>query len=273
MRSSRSYYDLLGVSETASATEIDDAYQRLLKATDPDQGGSSALRDLVREAYDVVSDPLRRSDYDAGLGIATRTVAEPAAEPDELAEPDKLAVAAEPASDMAPPDRPAQELRPPPAWWRPAVAVLSLLLAIGLVAVGVVAFQVREADAAKQARGEALAAATAHAQAILSYDHRTLDADFARALAVSTGGFRSDYEKTTSTVVRPNATQYKAVVKAEVTSAAVVRATSERAVVLLFVDQTTTSTRLDAPKRDRNRVRMTLTKAGGRWLVSDVDAL
>jgi Mce-associated membrane protein len=42
---------------------------------------------------------------------------------------------------------------------------------------------------------------------------------------------------------------------------------------VLFVDQTTTSTRLDGPKVDLNRVRMTLSRTRGQGLVSGVDAL
>jgi Mce-associated membrane protein len=44
-------------------------------------------------------------------------------------------------------------------------------------------------------------------------------------------------------------------------------------VVLLFVDQRTTSTRLDGPRVDENRVRLHLTKVDGSWLVSNVDGL
>jgi Mce-associated membrane protein len=58
-----------------------------------------------------------------------------------------------------------------------------------------------------------------------------------------------------------------------VASSSGVRAEENRVVVLLFVDQTTTSTRLDGPKVDLNRVRLTMTRTGGEWLVSEVDAL
>ena len=74
-------------------------------------------------------------------------------------------------------------------------------------------------------------------------------------------------------MVRPSAEQYKVVVKAEVTAASVVRASDDRVVALLFVDQTTTSTRLEGPKVDLNRVRMTLVEQDGKWLVSELDAL
>ena len=74
-------------------------------------------------------------------------------------------------------------------------------------------------------------------------------------------------------MVRPSAEQYKVVVKAEVTAASVVRASDSQVVTLLFVDQTTTSTRLEGPKVDLNWVRMTLVEKDGKWLVSELDAL
>ena len=109
--------------------------------------------------------------------------------------------------------------------------------------------------------------------AMLTYDYRHLDRDFARARAGLTGGFADDYATTTQTVVRPTATEVKAVVKADVAASSVVRADRNRVVVLLFVNQTTTSTRLDAPKVDLNRVRLTMDRVHGRWLVSKVVAL
>ena len=50
-------------------------------------------------------------------------------------------------------------------------------------------------------------------------------------------------------------------------------AAQNKVVVLLFVNQTTTSTRLDGPRVDLNRVRLTLVKVDGRWLVNKVVAL
>ena len=96
---------------------------------------------------------------------------------------------------------------------------------------------------------------------ILSYDYRHLDADFAAARKALTGSFASDYRATTSKMVRPGAEQYHVVVKAEVAAESVVSATADQVVVLLFVNQTTTSTRLDGPRVDLNRVRLTL----ARW--------
>jgi Mce-associated membrane protein len=180
--------------------------------------------------------------------------------------------------DLSKGDRPEPPVSPTvgeraPRWPYVVAGVLAVLLVTGIAAAGVLFFRVQDAKAASAARSEAVAAARSHAQAILSYDYRTLDADFARASKALTGTFKKDYASTTSTVVRPSAGQYHVVVKADVTAASVVQASAHRAVVLLYVDQTTTSTRLEGPKVDLNRVRMTLVEQDGKWLVSAVDAL
>jgi Mce-associated membrane protein len=154
-----------------------------------------------------------------------------------------------------------------------AVAGLLVLTLVLVAAAALVGLRARAADRAEQARSAAVAAARTHAEDVLSYDHRTLDEDFARARRALTGPFVADYRDTTTKVVRPSAEQYKVVVSAEVAAASVVRADADRATVLLFVDQTTTSTRLDGPKVDLNRVRVQLTRTGGEWLISDLDAL
>jgi len=166
-----------------------------------------------------------------------------------------------------------------PRWPLVVAGVLALVLLVAAGTAAVLVYRLQNADpnnppdGLASTRSDALAAARAHAQAILSYDHRTLDADFARAEKVLTGTFKGEYGRTTDTVVRPSAEQYKVVVQAEVTAASVVRASENRVVVLLFVDQTTTSTRLEGPKVDLNRVRMTLVENDGNWLVSELSAL
>ena len=172
------------------------------------------------------------------------------------------------AAAAAPPDATGRR-----GWTFPVAAVLGVLLVAAVAAAGVLAYRVQQDEAAETARGDASAAARSHAGKILSYDHRTLDADFEAAEKTLTGSFKEQYTSTTDTVVRPSAEQYKVVVEAEVVAASVVRASADRVVVLLYVDQTTTSTRLEGPKVDLNRVRMTMTEVDGDWLVSRLDAL
>ena len=142
-----------------------------------------------------------------------------------------------------------------------------------MLTAGLLALRARSEDRVEQARTAALAAAEAHAVDLLSYDYRHLDRDFARAGKALTGSFADDYATTTKKVVEPTALEVKAVVTAEVAASSVVRAAQNQVVVLLFVNQTTTSTRVEGPKVDLNRVRLTMTRVDGDWLVSKVVAL
>jgi curved DNA-binding protein len=65
----RGYYRLLGVPRSASAEEIRLAFRARAMASHPDRQGASGGDDevfrLVREAYEVLRDPLKRMAYDA----------------------------------------------------------------------------------------------------------------------------------------------------------------------------------------------------------------
>ncbi len=64
----RDYYEVLGVSKTASADEIKKAYRRLAMKHHPDRNaedeGAEARFKEAKEAYEVVSDQEKRATYD-----------------------------------------------------------------------------------------------------------------------------------------------------------------------------------------------------------------
>lgn len=68
MTEAKDYYRILGISEHAEADEIKRAYRALARACHPDHNpgdGAAAERfKTIREAYEVLSDPLRRQQYD-----------------------------------------------------------------------------------------------------------------------------------------------------------------------------------------------------------------
>ena len=84
MKQTTTYYDLLEVPPHADLAEITSAFLRISRelgsGNSPLGDGEAAFRlKLVKHAYDVLSSPSRRSDYDAGL--ATRGVSGAGREP------------------------------------------------------------------------------------------------------------------------------------------------------------------------------------------------
>lgn len=58
------YYELLGVGPGASTSEIKSAYRSLAKVMHPDAGGTSGTFRALQEAYETLSDPELRAEYD-----------------------------------------------------------------------------------------------------------------------------------------------------------------------------------------------------------------
>ena len=58
-------YEILGVDKSASTDEIKKAYRKLSKEHHPDKGGNEEKFKDIAAAYDILSDPQKKQNYDA----------------------------------------------------------------------------------------------------------------------------------------------------------------------------------------------------------------
>ncbi|MFC5266344.1 hypothetical protein ACFPJ1_29885 [Kribbella qitaiheensis] len=151
-----------------------------------------------------------------------------------------------------------------------ALAVLVvLILALGGV-LGIKALKGREAE---DARGQAATAGRKAAETALSYDYRTLEKSFAAARATMTPDFAAKFDDTAK-VAGELATKTKATVRADVREVGVRDGDADRVTLVIFVNQTTTSTITQGkPRVDLNRTRFTMVRNGDQWLVQEIAGL
>lgn len=112
--------------------------------------------------------------------------------------------------------------------------------------------------------------ARAYSVTLTSIDSGSIDQNFRQVLDGATGEFKNTYSQS-SAQLKALLVQNKAKSSGTVVNWAVKSATTDRVVVLLFVDQTVTNTQSPDPRVDRSRITMTMQKVDGRWLASSVE--
>ncbi|MFG1815675.1 hypothetical protein ACGFIF_18050 [Kribbella sp. NPDC049174] len=150
------------------------------------------------------------------------------------------------------------------------LGVLVVLVLTFAVVLGVKAWQGKQAE---DARDQAAAAGRKAAETALSYDYRDLDKSFAAARATMTPEFAGKFDETAK-VAGELATKTKATVRAEVREVGVRDGDADRVTLIIFVNQTTTSTITEGkPRVDLNRTRFTMVRNGDQWLVQEIAGL
>lgn len=128
-------------------------------------------------------------------------------------------------------------------------------------------------DAVEGDRAAALSVAKEKTAAVLSYNHKSFDADFGTALSGLTGQFREDYKKMVKDVVKPAVRRQELVTETQVVGDAVTKAEDGRVEALLFLNQTTKGKGAKQPAFTGSRVNVVLEEVDGRWLISSLKPL
>jgi Mce-associated membrane protein len=173
-------------------------------------------------------------------------------------------------------EEPAEDLEPVAVkrnidWTRVAAyGVLPGLVLVLALAAGYFKWEDNSVRDSDRARVEAMQAARDSTVRMLSYKPETVDKDLQSARDLLTGDFRDQYTSLITDVVIPGAQQKKISAVASVPAEGAVSADPNKAVVLLFVNQTVVVGQ-DAPTDTASSVRVTLVKVGDRWLISQFD--
>lgn len=156
---------------------------------------------------------------------------------------------------------------------RAAIIVFAVTPAVVIslaAAAGSLKWQGASRHDAREAAQETPRVAAEAAVALLSYQPDTVQADLDSAKSNLTGDFLDAYSRLIDELVIPGAREKQISAIATVPAAASTSATSDRAVVLLFVNQTTTIG-ADAPTSTASTVRVTLDRVDNRWLISQFE--
>jgi Mce-associated membrane protein len=155
--------------------------------------------------------------------------------------------------------------------WRSILLAASVTAAVVLAA-GLFLFLYRpDRQIDDGAARRAIRAASDGAVASLSYSPDSMAHDFATAKSHLTGPFLAYYDKFTKEIVTPIVQQKHIAQKATVVRAAVSELHPNSAVVLVFLNETTSSKEKPQPLATPSAVRITLTKVDGSWLISKLD--
>jgi Mce-associated membrane protein len=157
------------------------------------------------------------------------------------------------------------------AKWRPILVAALVVAMLGLTAWTFFFLYRPDRQIDDAAAQRAIQAASDGAVAALSYSPDGMARDFATAKSHLTGDFLNYYDKFTKEFVTPMVQQKHIAQTATVVRAAVSELHRNSAVVLVFLNETTTNKDKPQPLITPSSVRITLTKVNGSWLISKLD--
>lgn len=249
MTGEATYYHVLGVPRDAKPAQIRRTWRRLSDKAGP---GSPELT-RYNEAAETLLDPVKRAAYDVEHP-------EPSPEP-------------APATDASP----SEDKTATPGWfsWM-ALVVLPVLTIVAIVLAAYLTLQHHRDNQVADARTEAPAAAEKALQSVLAFDYRHLPQDRTRASKYLTSSYKKKFLKTFKLLEKGkggapgSAVQTKSVVTADVVGTAVMDADPDQVHVLAYVNQTSRHGQ-GSPMLFQNRVRVSMVRHDGAWLINGLD--
>lgn len=153
--------------------------------------------------------------------------------------------------------------------WR-SVPLLPLAAVVLLVAVLVIGYLNLGHDRDVAAGEDAAEAVEPYVEQLLSYTPATVGSDLDDEQEWLTGDFARDYADLVTGTIAPAATGGGVATQASVTAVGVDSASSDRVVVLMFVNVSTTSTAAPEPQISGSRLQVTALEVDGEWRISEI---
>jgi Mce-associated membrane protein len=160
-------------------------------------------------------------------------------------------------------------------FWIWAISVLAVaVLVAGVVITAIAGVNYRDTRAAEDARGEALDAGKQTAALMFGYEPDNVEQNVEQTRKALAGDAQKQYNEiiTEADLV---AEVRKQQVKSEVTiqEAGVVSADAEKALILIFMNQSVTKGGKDLVSVEASRLQYSMVRSGDKWLVSNIDIL
>ncbi|HYU86195.1 MAG TPA: hypothetical protein VEK80_15450 [Kribbellaceae bacterium] len=149
---------------------------------------------------------------------------------------------------------------------------LSVLLLASLAALVVSVVAISKDHSREEERLAVMRAGRQTALDFTTYKFGSWDADVQRVLAGSTGVFKDEFGKASSSV-KAEVLANKATSEGEVLEAAVVSMDSDSARVLVVADAVVTNTSVPSGQRRHYRMKLELVREGDTWRTADLQAV
>jgi len=250
------------VTDSSRDTETADTAEAVNDAEAAQTEADHSVTEVPADTAEAVEDTEAVKDAEAAQTEADDSVTEVPAEPDESSEPT------------------VSRRRGRPRFPRdvkfnlkvvPVILVVLLLISGGAATwVYFKRYQPNQRTDPSVARA-VVSAASDGTVALLSYSPESLDKDFTVAKSHLSGDFLSYYSQFTEQIVAPAAREKSLKTSAHVMGAAVSELHPDSAVVLVFVDQSTTSKDRPDPSMSSSSVLVSMTRVNGNWLITKFD--
>jgi len=150
------------------------------------------------------------------------------------------------------------------------VFVTAVVVVAAAVVAGINGYRYWDDKRSEQSRADAVAAATRTVSTMFTYDHETVDTELPKTAEQMAPEFRADYLELIEKAIIPGAKEKGLGVQATTQASGVVSADRAQAVVMLFLNQVTTSKDSPEGTSTGSRVRVSMDKIDDHWLVASV---